>query len=456
MYLRKILRHIIPMVILVMTTSQLLYSQDEENYYDDILQRVDTIDNPVYKPMISFGYGILSFVGDVQNSFMNPIVGNPAGRLNISTFIDNKHYISANFFFMAGVLSGDQHSLSDASKNLNFRSNIYSVGVSASYAFGHFIPEEMFLRPYVSIGFEQVNFSSKGDLFNGNEQRYYYWADGTIRTIAEGQIGAAYPLERDYIYETDLRSFEREEYDLGAYNSGSIAIPFEIGFRLRVSQRVNLSIGTEYHFTFTDFIDNVSSKGTSIVGNKMKDGYMFTHASMQFDMFSDPKTRTVDLLYADYDLDPIFFDDEDGDFILDLADRCPGTPYGVVTDTLGCALDGDGDGVPDYLDKELKTDSGVWVDDEGVTLLEADFLGLLQREEALNREDLDVYLEVIEATFKDRSVTEIPERFAVLDANEDGYISFDELLKVIDQYFDFNVDLSLEELRQVNEFFFSQ
>ena len=51
---------------------------------------------------------------------------------------------------------------------------------------------------------------------------------------------------------------------------------------------------------------------------------------------------------------------------------------------------------------------------------------------------------------------EIPERFITLDSNEDGYISFDELLKTIDQYFDFQLELNLDELREVNEFFFSQ
>ncbi len=53
-------------------------------------------------------------------------------------------------------------------------------------------------------------------------------------------------------------------------------------------------------------------------------------------------------------------------------------------------------------------------------------------------------------------VMEIPDEFADLDSNEDGYISFDELLHVIDDYFDFNIDLTIDELRQVNEFFFSQ
>ncbi len=64
------------------------------------------------------------------------------------------------------------------------------------------------------------------------------------------------------------------------------------------------------------------------------------------------------------------FDDEDGDFVLDVSDRCPGTPFGVAVDTLGCPLDGDNDGVPDYLDQEPETAEGAWVDEQGVTVTE--------------------------------------------------------------------------------------
>src|SRR5690606_18809272 len=49
------------------------------------------------------------------------------------------------------------------------------------------------------------------------------------------------------------------------------------------------------------------------------------------------------------------FDDEDGDGVVDQLDKCPGTPAGVSVDSHGCPLDTDGDGVPDFKDKELIT-----------------------------------------------------------------------------------------------------
>ena len=112
--------------------------------------------------------------------------------------------------------------------------------------------------------------------------------------------------------------------------------------------------------------------------------------------------------------------------------------------------------VPDYQDKEPESDAGVWVDDEGVTIEEDDFLLSLHREDALLREDLAAYMALFEETFKEMQLIEIPEKFAVLDTDEDGYISFDELLHVVDDFFDFKINLNIEEIREVNEYFFSQ
>ncbi len=428
----------------------------EVDDYDDILQRVDTLENPVYLPMLSIGYGSLNFFGDVRNSSRLPVVGNPAIKVNVTTFIDNNQYFSANFYFLTGTLTGEQRSVSELERNLNFSSVIYSIGISARYEFGHFFSEEMKLRPYLGVGVEQLNFNTKGDLFDDHGNRYHYWSDGTIRSLSDKEPGAALPLFRDYTYETDLRSWERNNDGLGEYSLRSLAIPLEVGFSLKISERLFFSLGSAYHYTFTDYIDNVAYSGTRVQGNEGNDGFLFTHGTLNFDLFSDPSTRKVDLLYADVEFDPLFFADEDGDFVLDVADRCPGTPYGVVVDTVGCPLDGDNDGVPDYLDKETDTPEGAWVNEEGVTVTEDEFLSSLQRDAALKREDLEAYMEMVESKFQERAVAEIPEKYKQIDTDGDGYISFDELLLVIDDYFDFEIDLTLDELRQVNEFFFSQ
>ena len=437
-----------------------VFSYGQETDFDSLLQRVDTVRNPVYKPVLTFSYGVLNFHGDVKNSLNLPVTGNHAGQLNVSTFIDKKnHYFVANFNFLLGRITGNEYSYENLSRNLNFETDLYSFGLNVEYRFGHLIPSTSMVRPYLFLGLENINFSAKGDLEDSNDNPYHYWSDGTIRDMDEmtADPSQANILYRDYLYETDLRLWERNIHQLGNYNQSSLGIPVGLGLNFRIDRRALLGIGMSYHYTFSDVLDNVSSEGTFIKGAKGNDGFIFSHLSLQFDLFSDPATKTVDLMFADVEFDPLFFDDEDGDFVLDVSDRCPGTPNGVEVDTLGCPLDGDMDGIPDYMDKEQETTPGAWVDDEGVTVSEERFfIEMEKRNEAMDREDVTAYFDMIRAEYRISRAVEIPERFRPLDEDGDSYISFDELLKTVDLYFDFQLDLDLEELRELNKFFFSQ
>ena len=57
--------------------------------------------------------------------------------------------------------------------------------------------------------------------------------------------------------------------------------------------------------------------------------------------------------------------DQDGDGVLDGADKCPDTPRGAVVDKNGCPIDSDGDGVYNGLDKCPDTPRGAVVDKYG-------------------------------------------------------------------------------------------
>jgi hypothetical protein len=436
-----------------------LLGYGQEINYDSLLLRIDTVENPQYKPVVSFSYGVLSFHGDVKNSIVAPVIGNQAGRVNVSTFIGKKRYYVANFNFLIGRLSGNEYSYGDLSRNLNFSTGLYSVGASFEYRFGHLFREPFLVRPYLSVGIESLNFSTKGDLLDANEKEYFYWPDGTIRDLPYDtpDPSQAVMLHRDYEYETDLRLKESTDFGLGTYNQRSLGIPVELGFHFYINRRAFFGLGVSYHYTLTDFIDNVSFEGTSVQGNKGNDSFIYSNISFHFDLFSDPATRTVNLLYADAEFDPVFFDDEDGDFVLDVTDRCPGTPYGIEVDSLGCPVDADEDGVPDYLDREPDTEAGAWVDDEGVTVSEETYqASLMLRNEAMKRENVEAYLTMIRSDYRLTSSVPIPEQFTSVDEDDDGYISFDELLKAVDLYFDYQLELNIDELRQLNEFFFSQ
>jgi OOP family OmpA-OmpF porin len=57
--------------------------------------------------------------------------------------------------------------------------------------------------------------------------------------------------------------------------------------------------------------------------------------------------------------------DWDGDGVYDRIDRCPNTRKGCTVDQYGCAIDGDGDGVCDGLDLCPDTPKGMKVDEHG-------------------------------------------------------------------------------------------
>lgn len=433
------------------------FVQGQDVNFDSLLQRIDTVENPVYKPVVSLSYGVLNYHGDVKNSHNSAAIGNHGAKVNVSTFVDKKHHFVANFNFMIGKLSGNEYSHSDLSRNLNFETQLSSIGLSLEYRFGHFFPKNALVRPYLFLGVESINFSAKGDLVDKNGMVYHYWSDGTIREVEESYVGVAPIIYRDFEYETDLRLRENQDFGLGDYSQRAFSIPAGAGFHLKINERAFFSLGMSYHYALTDKLDNVAFEGTSNQGAKGNDAYIFSHLSLHFDLFSDPTTRTVDLLYADVEFDPLFFDDEDGDFVLDVTDLCPGTPYGVTVDSLGCPIDGDMDRVPDYLDNEPESAPDAWVDDQGVTVSEDEFLSAMEiRNYAMERNNVDAYMALIRSGYRLRSSGVIPESFRSLDTNEDGYLSFSELLKTVDQYFDFQLELNLEELREVNEFFFSQ
>jgi len=422
---------------------------------DSLLNQEVLIENPVYKPVVSLGSGVFNFYGDVKNNFVNPVIGDFAYKMNISAFVDPNRYFRTNFFFIYGQLTADQRSSINLEQNLNFRTSIIDFGVNLEYGFGHIFKKQSVLQPFISLGIENIQFTSKADLYSNTNELYNYWIDGSIRNLPQSSAGSTV-IHRDYVFETDLRQLEKDN-GLGKYSQNAFSLPIDVGLDFKISERVTCRLGTSLHLTTTDFIDNVSSKGTTVVGKKGNDNFTFSYFSLHFDLFSQPKTMIIEKMFAELEIDDVMFDDEDGDFIMDPVDNCPGTPYGIVVDSLGCPFDSDLDGIADYLDKEVESYPGVWVDKDGKTISEEVFLAkLLGRSEAMNRADVRAYFETIGKGYVRKSVAEIPEKYKKLDIDEDGYISFEELLQAIDSYFDFKLNFKVEDIYELNNFFFEQ
>jgi hypothetical protein len=453
----------VPVLTLLLSFTGVKGQEDE---LDRLLnEEVENI-NPVYKPVIGFGVGVLNYFGDIKNNYYSPSIGTLGYKVNISTFIDNNHYYKADFFFTGGNLTGNERSYADTMGNFNFRTSIYNFGFDINYDFDHLYKKKTKrLHPFISLGLSTTLFKSKTDSFGSyfdsetqakvTGQRYFYWNDGTIRNLPQSpeNVSTSVIMERDFTYETNLRE---TDWGLGKYPQYAFVIPFDFGFDFQLSERLMLRIGNSICYTFTDNLDHVSHKNTSgIIGNKMNDIYNFTYVTFHFDLFSSPKMLKVERLFREVEFDPTFFDDEDLDGVFDGWDNCPGTPHGAVVDSFGCPVDSDKDGIPDYADKELNTRPGAYVNNEGVEITESDLAALLDKSMAANRNEVNLYLNQGTAAKRTGNVP-IPDKFKSVDTDKDGYISFDEMLKEIDKFFDFQSSLKAEEIYELNSFFFSQ
>jgi Ca2+-binding EF-hand superfamily protein len=431
------------------------YSQDDEDILK-LLTYEEEVENPVYMPVLGAGVGYFLFFGNVNDAFRSYTVGKPGIRVNLATFLDRKnHYFRGNLVFMTGELSGTQRS-ADPTKNLNFKSNIFTFGVNVHYSFKPWIKGKIF-EPFISVGVETLQFDSKADLTyrlgSDEPHDYHYWTDGTIRDAPE-TVSNANIISRDNIYETNLR----KESSLGNYGQFNIAIPVDIGFDFNISDRVTLRAATSLHYTFTNKVDDLSLGDPDYKPKKGNNMFTFSYLSLHWDLFSSDKVRTVEAVFAELDYsDFTMEEDEDNDGVLDRADLCPGTPEGIAVDENGCPIDSDGDGVPDYLDLEPNSRPGAIVDEYGVEVTENTIVELLDSD-AIRRRDVESHLMMHKLQNRQRRSESIPvpEKFKKEDRNNDGYISFDELLKTINDYCDGNSTCSSDDIAELNDFFFEQ
>jgi len=422
--------------------------------------------NPVYKPVVGFGVGVLNYFGDIKNNYYSPTIGTLGYKVNVSTYIDNNHNFKAEFSFMGGNLTGNERSFEDTMRNFNFKTSVYNFGFDINYDFDHLYKDKTKrLHPFISLGVSTMLFNSKTDSLSyytdpdthekisGN--RYYYWHDGTIRNLPDitANQDASVMMQRDFKYETNLRD---ADWGMGKYPQYTFVIPLDIGIDFQLSERMMLRIGNSFCYTFSDLLDHVSHKNTSgIIGNKMNDFYNFTYISYHLDLFSSPKMLKVERLFREVEFDPTFFDDEDIDGVFDGWDECPGTPLGAVVDSFGCPVDSDNDGIADYADKEINSRHGAYVNNEGVEITESDLIAMLDKSMAVGRNEIDLYINQ-GAAGRRTGKSVIPDKFKHVDTDKDGYISFDEMLKEIDKFFDFQSVLTTGDIYELNSFFFSQ
>lgn len=449
----RLFRFLLVSIVFLFVT-QLTFAQGG---YEDLLLKEVEVENPVYMPIIGFGAGYINYYGELQNDLKNLIQGQPTYRVNIFQYIDKQHKLKVNLNGMVGKITGSERNYIDTSMNANFESNLLALGFNVEYSFGNIFTGDKKIVPFISIGAEYItNMSQKTDYFydndNGLTGKYVYMPDGTIRV--SDRI-----VTRDYDYESnirDLNPYGRPEAD---YDQESYAIVVDLGLDFKVSNRVALRLASSLHYTFTDDIDGISPENTvKRIGDSKDDMFSFTYVSLNVDLFSSPKVITQELLFADVEFDPVAYSDTDRDRILDLGDDCPDTPRGVPVDSVGCPKDDDMDGVPNFRDKEQFSNKNAIVDEFGVELSANKIRdGLNQDLDAVSRQEL--YMIPVGmgwSKYDDMVNVEIPEKYKKLDTDGDEYISFDELLDAINEFFDFDSEFDTEDIYDLNNFFFAQ
>jgi hypothetical protein len=453
------------LIALLLPLGILVKAQEDE--LDDLLtEEVENI-NPVYKPVVGFGVGVLNYFGDIHNTYYTPTLGTLGYKINLSTFIDNKRIIKADFFFMGGTINGNERSYTNLQHNFNFQTSIYNFGIDVNYNFDNLYKKKnRKIHPFVSLGISTMLFNSRtdsiGTYYDPDSKLnvvapYHYWSDGTIRSVSEasGDPDVTHLMSRDFSYETPLR---QHDWGLGQYSQYAFVIPFDFGIDMQVSDRMMIRVGNSFCYSFSDVVDHVSSKNTSgRIGSKGNDMFNYTYVSFHLDLFSSAKTLKIERLFRDMEFDPMLFGDEDNDGWMDGWDECPGTPLGVSTDSTGCPIDSDKDGVDDYLDKEPYSRSGAWINDDGVEITEEALIAKLDQSMAVNHNEIDFYIRRPDSyAGRKHGNVPIPDKFKPIDTDNDKYISFDEMLKEIDRYFDFESKLTAGDIYELNSFFFSQ
>ncbi len=224
--------------------------------------------------------------------------------------------------------NGDPYTedLESYSKALNFRTTYKDLDAIFIYSFdnGKLLSEKSFFAPYFGLGIGYMNFKVKGDLYNENGGRYYYWSDNTIRDLDENDpfAGNANIIEQDGDFETDLRALQTEGKD---YGKNALTLPLALGMKFRLGDRFNLNLETLLHYSFNDYLDDVSGdyiydydspeqayagNPSGILtkdrgaGNKMNDIYGLFNVSLGFNFGYKKQAFNAPIFYLGND-DPI-------------------------------------------------------------------------------------------------------------------------------------------------------
>lgn len=205
---------------------------------------------------------------------------------------------------------------------------------------------------------------------NGTPFDFAGWpvdANGVLTTDAQKEYKKAL---KDATYvdanRANLTNKGQAKFDIGDKTWGLVpALVGGMGIQFKLGDRVSLQFEDKITWTGLDILDATES---SFMQNNDKDLINYASVGLGFNLGN--KKRNVQPLWWVNPMDHIYNEmaaprhmmlpdpvlaDDDKDGVANQFDKCPDTQAGVKVDATGCPLDTDGDGVPDYMDKELIT-----------------------------------------------------------------------------------------------------
>ena len=279
-----------------------------------------------FNPKFTLGTGFYTLTGDIQNEESGFLRGtNPGYNAGMKFGITNN--LELSFLMMKSTFSTDNDTES-------FSSEIDGMGLHIGYSVNHLYKRSR-ISPLLTFGVQRLSYKTN--------------------------------------------DFDRES---------AIAIPFGIGIRINVTERLEFDASLNWAVGMGD-IDHGVDDGS--------DGYKSFNISLHYDLFTPgPNSNDEyfdDSYYADVDFAKLENEDEDGDLVLDIDDYCPKTPIGVKVDANGCPLDDDNDGIANYLDAQKNTPEGSIVDEHGVRLTADKYHSMYSDYEVASRKYANFYNE---------------------------------------------------------------
>ena len=326
-------------------------------------------------------------------------------------------------------------------------------------------------NPFAMLGISGLRSNTQSDLFDKNGIAYHYWNDGSIRDIPESfeNTSTAVKLTRDYSYETSL-----------ALGQKSLCFPIELGISASLSPRASIEVSWKDLLIQSDNIDvnTDNARWDNIQQINLKLNLGLFRSAAKAKQIAIPST----INYSEVNLRALMNEDEDSDGIVDLKDKCFGTPKGASIDKHGCMLDIDSDGIPDFHDKQNDTPIGSWVDENGIAQSDSwmkehyrdsssYFVQVLRNinrnsrpfpiRNYIPKENYQRWITLLEEHPEWRSRFDIdgdkfPKELSSIDSNNDHYISIDELKQAANDLFDGNKNMNEQLLIKAMNYAFQE